>query len=398
MGIVLKGFQDELKRVVAVKVLAPHLAMSGPARRRFAREAQAAASIVHPCVIPIFRVSSTGKLPYLVMPYLSCESLQERIDRTGPLEVVDILRIGMHTAGGLAAAHEKGIVHRDIKPANILLDRGVERVMLTDFGLARDRRREHHAVGSDRWHAQSTSSNARGDRSQCQPPVHWGSVLYPHGDLPAAAGRNRRTASCRITDSQPQDIRELNPQIPDWLRESSQTARQPGDRFDSAQAVATCLEECLAHAQRPTVFDLPESVGPLAIWISGEAELHVRLILRPSHRGLTGGDRLSRRGPKHRSPVELLPSATRYKLRSAAEPATTGTRSGDAAPPATSTKLSSSATAWDNEPVEAGSPMIDLKRPLAACWIAFWSSSSRERPSCSSSGTRRPWRFPSDPR
>ena len=64
-------------------------------------------------------------------------SLQERLDQTGPLELKEILRIGMQTAAGLAAAHAQGLIHRDIKPANILLENGVERVKITDFGLAR---------------------------------------------------------------------------------------------------------------------------------------------------------------------------------------------------------------------------------------------------------------------
>lgn len=268
MGIVLKGFQDELKRVVAVKVLAPHLAMSGPARRRFAREAQAAAAIVHPCVIPIFRVSSTGKLPYLVMPYLACESLQERIDRTGPLEVLDILRIGMHTAGGLAAAHAQGIVHRDIKPANILLEHGVERVMLTDFGLARaiddaSITRSGVIAGTPQF---MSPEQARGDPVSTQSDLFsLGSVLYA-----MATGRPPFRAEStygilrRITDSEPREIRDLNPQIPDWLARiiDKLLAKEPGDRFPSAQEVARCLEECLAHAQRPTVFELPESCRP----------------------------------------------------------------------------------------------------------------------------------------
>jgi serine/threonine protein kinase len=268
MGIVLKGFQDELKRVVAVKVLAPHLAMSGPARRRFAREAQAAASIVHPCVIPIFRVSSTGKLPYLVMPYLSCQSLQERIDRNGPLEVLDILRIGMHTASGLAAAHAQGIVHRDIKPANILLEHGVDRVMLTDFGLARaiddaSITRSGVIAGTPQF---MSPEQARGDPVNTQSDLFsLGSVLYTMstGRPPFRAETTYGTLR-RITDGQPRDIRELNPRIPDWLARIIEKllAKQPGARFESAQAVAKCLEECLAHAQRPTIFQLPESCQP----------------------------------------------------------------------------------------------------------------------------------------
>ena len=137
MGVVLKGFDRPLNRFVAIKVLAPMLATSSAARQRFAREARAAAAVVHQHVIAIHQVDEFRGLPYLVMPYLSGPSLQRRIDRDGALSVLEVLRIGRQVALGLAAAHEQGLVHRDVKPANILLESDVERVTITDFGLAR---------------------------------------------------------------------------------------------------------------------------------------------------------------------------------------------------------------------------------------------------------------------
>jgi serine/threonine protein kinase len=137
MGAVLKGFDRPLSRVVAIKVMAPHLATSGAARKRFAREAQAAAAMTHENVIDIYGVAESNGLPYLVMPYARGQSLQKRIDERGPLPVVEVLRIGSQIAAGLAAAHQQGLVHRDIKPANILLSDGIERLVITDFGLAR---------------------------------------------------------------------------------------------------------------------------------------------------------------------------------------------------------------------------------------------------------------------
>ena len=85
----------------------------------------------------IHSVDEWKGLPYLVMEFIPGASLQERIDRTGPLDLTSILRIGMQAATGLAAAHAQGLVHRDIKPSNILLENCVERVKITDFGLAR---------------------------------------------------------------------------------------------------------------------------------------------------------------------------------------------------------------------------------------------------------------------
>lgn len=137
MGIVLKGFDSELNRPVAIKLLAPHLARVGAARQRFAREARAAAAVVHEHVVPIHNVESEHAHPFLVMQFIPGESLQARVEREGSLSVREILRIGLQAASGLAAAHAQGLVHRDVKPANILLENGVERAYLTDFGLAR---------------------------------------------------------------------------------------------------------------------------------------------------------------------------------------------------------------------------------------------------------------------
>ena len=122
MGVVLKAFEPALHRLVAIKVLAPALAGSATARRRFTREAQAAAAVCHEHVVAVHGVHEADGLPYLVMQYVAGESLQDRLDRTGPLEVVEVVRIGMQTAAGLAAAHAQGLIHRDVKPANLLLE------------------------------------------------------------------------------------------------------------------------------------------------------------------------------------------------------------------------------------------------------------------------------------
>jgi serine/threonine protein kinase len=262
-GVVLKGFQPELKRLVAVKVLAPQLAVSAPARKRFAREAQATAAILHPNVMPILTVHSGGKLPYLVMPYIACESLQQRIDRTGPLELVDILRIGMQTANGLAAAHAQGLVHRDVKPANILLEIGVERVMLTDFGLARaiddaSITRTGVIAGTPLY---MSPEQARGEAIDARSDLFsLGSVLYT-----LATGRPPFRAEStygilrRLTDDAPRPLREISPQFPSWFAMivHKLLAKQPIERFVSAGQVAQTLEQCLAHVQQPTAVDLP---------------------------------------------------------------------------------------------------------------------------------------------
>lgn len=137
MGIVLRGFDPELQRAVAIKVLAPEWAASDAARRRFAREAQAAASVAHENVVPIFNVGADATPPYLVMRYIPGTTLEQLVQQEGPLPPDRVLRIASQLAAGLAAAHARRLVHRDVKPANVLVGESVDRVWLTDFGLAR---------------------------------------------------------------------------------------------------------------------------------------------------------------------------------------------------------------------------------------------------------------------
>ncbi len=137
MGVVFKAYEGTLNRFVAIKMLLPHLAASGAARKRFAREGKAAAAVIDDNVMPIYSVAEWQGVPYLVTQYSRGATLEKRIRDQGPLELKEILRIGIQTARGLAAAHAQGLVHRDVKPSNILLDGTVERALLTDFGLAR---------------------------------------------------------------------------------------------------------------------------------------------------------------------------------------------------------------------------------------------------------------------
>ncbi len=266
MGVVFKAFDTELNRPIAVKVLAPFLAGSGAARKRFAREARAAAAIVHEHVVAIHNVETEGDSPFLVMHYVAGESLQQRIDREGPLELCEILRIGMQTASGLAAAHAQGLVHRDVKPSNILLEHGIERTLLTDFGLARasdDASLTHSGchLGTPQY---MSPEQARGETVDCRSDLFsLGSVLYT-----LCVGRSPFRAESaygilrRITDNAPRPIREVSPGIPDWLCNviARLMSKQASDRYQSAAEVAELLEECLAHVQQPTLVPPPHSL------------------------------------------------------------------------------------------------------------------------------------------
>ncbi|HVX13499.1 MAG TPA: PQQ-binding-like beta-propeller repeat protein [Pirellulales bacterium] len=266
MGVVLKAYDRDLKRAVAIKVLAPHLARSSLARKRFAREAQAAAAVVHPHVLAIHQVQPSGRLPFLVMPLVAGESLAQRLGVQGALELKEILRIGMQAAAGLAAAHEQGLVHRDVKPANILLEKNVERAVLTDFGLAR----AADDAALTRWGVIAgtpeymSPEQARGEPLDCRSDQFGlGCVLYEMatGVSPFRAETVMATMR-RLVDDQPQPLASLNPDLPRWLIGIVERllAKEPDQRFGSAKEVSALLESCLAHVQQPSTVPLPSAV------------------------------------------------------------------------------------------------------------------------------------------
>jgi serine/threonine protein kinase len=263
MGAVFKGFDRTLNRFVAIKMLLPHLATSGAARKRFAREGKAIAAVVDDHVMAIHCVDEWQGLPYLVMNYSRGLSLQKRLNDSGPMELREILRIGMQAARGLAAAHAQGIVHRDIKPANIFLDPNVERVQLMDFGLARavddaSLTRSGTLAGTPQYMSpEQARAEAVDHRSDL---FSLGSVLYALcvGHAPFRAESSYSVLRL-ITDKEPRPIRELNPEIPYWLCAiiSKLMSKSLEDRYTSADSVAILLEQCLAHIQDPMQHKLP---------------------------------------------------------------------------------------------------------------------------------------------
>src|SRR5205085_5669050 len=242
---------------------AAELAANGSARKRFAREAQAAAAVAHDHVVPVHAVDSQASPPYLVMGFIPGQSLQQRIDRSGPLELKEVLRIGMQTAAGLAAAHAQGLVHRDIKPANIMLENGIERVRITDFGLARavddaTVTANGAVAGTPQYMA---PEQARGEAVDQRADLFaLGSTLYAMcaGRAPFR-GDSGWAVIRQVCEAEPPPLRSLNPDVPAWLEGIIRKlhAKDPSRRFPSAAEVADLLERCLAHVQQPDAHALP---------------------------------------------------------------------------------------------------------------------------------------------
>jgi len=174
----------------------------------------------------------------------------------------------MQSAEGLAAAHAQGLVHRDVKPANILLENGVQRVLLTDFGLARaiddaSLTRSGVIAGTPQY---MSPEQARGDTVDHRTDLFsLGSVLYAMcAGRPPFRAETAMGVLRRICDMPPRPLQEINPDVPAWLASivDRLLAKDPDDRFQSAGEVAVLLERCLAHVQHPTAVALPDGVRP----------------------------------------------------------------------------------------------------------------------------------------
>ena len=135
MGVVYKAEDLRLRRYVALKLLPGYLAADQEALKRFEREAQAASTLNHPNICTVYEVDDAQGLHFIAIELLEGETLKARI-ASGPLEIQEVLRIGVEICDALEAAHSAGVVHRDIKPSNIVLTRRGT-VKLLDFGIAK---------------------------------------------------------------------------------------------------------------------------------------------------------------------------------------------------------------------------------------------------------------------
>jgi hypothetical protein len=276
------------------------LATNPNARRRFLREARAAAAISHPHVVTIHAVdegldsinSPAATIPFLVMECVVGQTLQQKLDKQGSLRLRETLRVGHQIAEGLVAAHKQGLIHRDIKPANILLENGVERVKITDFGLARtvddvSITRTGEVSGTPQYMSPEQASGEPVDhRSDL---FSFGCVLYAlcTGRSPFRA-TTLAAAIRRVCDDAPRPIEEINAEVPAWLIDivNRLLDKNPDNRPQSADEVAALLGQQLASVQQPAGARSPtrqRSHQTAALSIPSR---------RPDHPGLTTPVRL----------------------------------------------------------------------------------------------------------
>jgi serine/threonine-protein kinase len=203
-------------------------------------------------VVGIHAVEDSGPAPYLVMEFVAGATLEQWVKERGPLGTAEVLRIGRQAAQGLAAAHAQGLIHRDIKPANILLENGVQRVKLTDFGLARgvddaSMTTSGLIAGTPLY---MSPEQARGEPlDQRSDLFSLGSVLYTLcAGRPAFRADNTMAVMKRVCDEAPRPLREVNSDVPDWLADiiAKLMAKSPAGRFQTAEELAEELRQRLA--------------------------------------------------------------------------------------------------------------------------------------------------------
>ena len=282
MAIVYRATDLRLRRQVAIKVLPPELAYRQDVRTRFLREAETAAQLMHPSIVPIYSVDERGGIVFFVMALVEGETVGQRVAREGRLPVEEARRILRDVADALAYAHRRGVVHRDIKPDNILLDRIERRVLVTDFGIARAAEADSRltvtgvAVGTPAYMSPEQATGARelDGRSDL---YSLGVVAYQMlaGVTPFEAA-NTPAMLMKHLGERPVPIGERRPDVPPAMGAAVMRAlaKKPEERFADAAALRDALAADApappVPAYTPRLPDEPRALAPSSQPLPGD--------------------------------------------------------------------------------------------------------------------------------
>ena len=268
MGIVFRAIDNDLQRIVAIKMLLPHLANHDDARKRFLREARSAAAISHEHVVDVYQVRSDARHPYLVMELIPGNSLRHVVERSGVLPSLEIIQFSMQVASGLSAAHGQGLIHRDIKPANILLQTGGQKMVITDFGLARtvdDAGLTSTGLIAGTPHYMSPEQCNGKPATASTDLFSLGCVMYFMATgRPPFAGNTAMAVMNHICTTPPQNVRSISAGISQPLANIIHRLieKRPVDRYTSAAETEGVLRSLLVHLQEPELNRAPRVKRP----------------------------------------------------------------------------------------------------------------------------------------
>ncbi|MBM3906527.1 MAG: serine/threonine protein kinase [Gemmatimonadetes bacterium] len=251
MAVVYRATDTRLHRRVALKVLPPELAFREEVRRRFLREAQMAAQLSHPHIVPIYTVDEAEGLVYFAMGLVEGAPLAKLLLQEPRPPIPNVRRTLREVADALHYAHAHGVVHRDIKPDNILIETATGRAMVTDFGIARAAQAEVRltatgiAVGTP---AYMSPEQAMGEREvDGRADIYsLGIVGYQMlaGELPFTAANTPAMLMKHLSDA-PRPLLELRPDLPANLASAIDRAlcKAPSDRWPDAASFGAALAE-----------------------------------------------------------------------------------------------------------------------------------------------------------
>ncbi|HEX6317167.1 MAG TPA: serine/threonine-protein kinase [Gemmatimonadaceae bacterium] len=255
MSVVYRARDLRLNRPVAIKVLPPELALDPAIRARFTREAQTAAQLSHPHIVPIYDVGERGGIAYFVMAMLTGGNLATLLAYEPRLHIEEARRFLREVADALDYAHQRGVIHRDIKPDNILIDRESGRALVTDFGIAWAVEAASRltvtgiAVGTPTYMSpeQATGERMLDGRSDI---YSLGVVAYQMltGRVPFSAANAMALLLKHVTE-RPRPIRDFRPDAPQPLSDAIERAllKSPEDRWPTAGT----LRDAVSSDARP---------------------------------------------------------------------------------------------------------------------------------------------------
>jgi serine/threonine-protein kinase len=280
MGIVYCAKDRRLKRTVAIKLLPPELAFRGEIRSRFLREAETAAQLSHPNIVPIYTVGEQDGLVFFVMAYVDGPTVARRVHDRGRLDPAEVRRILTEVAEALAYAHARGVIHRDIKPDNILLDKESGRALVTDFGIARAAIEGSDSRLTATGMALGTPAYMSPEQCAGERELDGRSDLYSlgvvgyqmlTGTLPFEAA-NTPAMLVKHLAERPEPVTRRRADVPDDLARTIMLLleKDPANRFPDAGSLAVALQD-------GKVPDLPRTASkaapalPPAAWETREA-------------------------------------------------------------------------------------------------------------------------------
>jgi len=252
MGIVYCARDRRLKREIAIKVLPPELSFRADIRQRFLREAETAAQLNHPNIVPIYTVEEKDNLVYFVMSYIKGDNLGQRLQQHGPIAPVEVRRILREVADALSYAHNRNVIHRDIKPDNIIIDEETGRAMVTDFGIARALTDSGDSRLTATGMAIGTPAYMSPEQSAGDSAIDGRSDLYSLGVVgyqmlcgqPPFVANNTPSMLVKHLSEKPIPVDERWPDLPQDLSRAVMMCleKDPADRFPNAAAFAVALD------------------------------------------------------------------------------------------------------------------------------------------------------------